>query len=110
MSDESGPVGADDRIRTYRWFFYISLLQVLAFFIVPAFLFPIRYLFHIEIIASLTVGLVVAFFFLLVNICGLFIDKVRRPLYSAMIIFVGFWFVWATISWSYIEHMTYILR
>ena len=110
MSDERGPVGADDKIRTYRWFFSISLLQVLAFFIVPAFLFPLRYLFHIEIIASLTVGLVIAFFFLLVSICGLFLDRIRRRLYAVMIILVGLWFAWAIISWSYIEHMTYMLQ
>jgi hypothetical protein len=53
---------------------------------------------------------VVALFFLLVNVCGLYIDKSRRLLYIAMLIFIGLWFLWATISWLYIEHMDYILR
>jgi len=110
MVNESGSVAFGNKIKTFRWFFYISLLQLLAFFIVPAFLFPFKYLLHIELISALTLGLVVGLFFLLVNVSGFFIDKSRRPLYLVMIIFVGLWFLWAIISWSYIEHMDYILR
>ncbi len=98
------------RIKTFRWFFYISLIQLLAFFIVPIFIFPGKYILHIEFISALTLGLVVALYFLLVNIGGFFIDKARRSLYVVMISFVGLWFLWATISWLYIEHMDYILR
>ena len=83
---------------------------MLAFFIVPAFIFPGKILLHIELISALTLGLVVALFFLLVNVSGFFIDKSRRLLYLALIIFVCLWFLWATISWSYIEHMDYILK
>ena len=100
----------DDRIITFRWFFYISSLQLLAFFIVPALIFPAKHVLHIEIILGLSLGLVVGLFFLLVNICGFYIDKNRRPIYFALIILVIVWFLWAIISWSYIEHMDYILR
>ncbi|MFH1373539.1 MAG: hypothetical protein ABII79_07085 [bacterium] len=110
MVENGSVVASENRIKTYRWFFYISLLQLLAFFIVPAFVFPIGLVLHIEIISALTLGLVVALFFLLVNVCGLYIDKSRRPLYVTMLIIIGLWFLWAVISWSYIERMDYLLR
>lgn len=110
MVNECGPVATENKIKTFRWFFYISTLQLLAFFIVPAFIFPGGFVLHIEIISALTLGLVVALFYLLANVCGFYIDKNRRILYLVMIIFVGLWFVWAIISWSYIEHMDYLLR
>lgn len=100
----------ENHIKIFRWFFYISLIQLLAFFIVPIFLFPTGYVLHINIISALTLGLVVALFFLLVNVCGLYIDKSRRLLYIALLIFIGLWFLWAAISWLYIEHMDYILK
>ena len=100
----------DSRIITYRWFFYFSLSQLLAFFAVPTLIVPSRFLLHIGIIAALTVGLIVALFFLTVNICGIFIDKARRLLYISFIIFIVLWLLWALISWTYIEHMDYILR
>ena len=109
-ADESGTVRVTSRIKTFRWLFWISLLQLLAFFIVPVFIFPGAYILHIELISALTLGLVVGLFFLLVNICGLFIDKLRRLLYIVMIIFIALWFLWAIVSWLYIEHMDYILR
>jgi hypothetical protein len=104
----SAPIG--NKIKTYRLFFYISLFQLLAFFIVPALIFPSRFVLHIEIISALTLGLALALFFLLVNVCGLFIDRIRRWLYIAMIAFMGLWFIWAAVTWSYIERMDYILR
>ncbi len=110
MANDSSLVVTGNKIKTFRWFFYISLLQILAFFIVPAFVFHGGFVLHIEIISALTLGLVVGLFFLLVNVCGFYIDKSRRLLYLVMIIFIGLWFLWATISWLYIEHMDYILR
>ena len=100
----------DNKIVIYRWFFYISLAQLIAFFAVPALIVPSRYVLHILIIASLTMGLIVALFFLMVNIAGFFIDKTRRPLYISFMSFCSLWLIWAAISWLYIEHMDYILR
>ena len=99
----------ENGLRTFRWFFYISLLQLLAFFIVPTIIFPGKILLHVEIISAMTLGLVVGLFFLLVNVCGYALDKARRLLHVIMIIFVGLWFTWAAITWLYIEHMDYIL-
>ncbi len=110
MVNEGSLVTTENKIKTFRWFFYISLTQLLAFFIVPIFIFPGKYILHIELISALTLGLVVALFFLLVNVAGFFIDISRRPLYIGIFIFIGLWFLWATISWLYIEHMDYILR
>ena len=103
-------VTTENRLKTFRWVFHINLLQLLAYFIVPAFIFPGRFLLHIELISALTLGLVVGLFFLLVNVCGLYIDKGRRTLYITMVSLVGLWFLWAIITWTYIEHMDYILR
>ncbi|MCP4634540.1 MAG: hypothetical protein GY855_16550 [candidate division Zixibacteria bacterium] len=100
----------ENKIKTYRWFFYISLIQLLAYFVVPVFLFPSSHILHIEIISALTLGLIVGLFFLIVNICGLYIDRIRRRLYILMIILISSWFLWAVISWSYIEHMDYLLH
>jgi hypothetical protein len=110
MADQSSPAIPNDKIRTFRWFFYLSSIQLLAFFVVPALLFPRKYILHIELISALTVGLVVALFYLLVNVCGLCVDKHRRLLYLALIVFVILWFLWAVVTWSHIEHMDYILR
>lgn len=65
---------------------------------------------QIELISALTLGLAVGLFFMLVNICGCIIDRSRRLLYLSLIIVISLWFLWAIISWSYIEHMDYILR
>ncbi|MFC1852611.1 hypothetical protein ACFL27_20630 [candidate division CSSED10-310 bacterium] len=104
------PEANQDKIKTYRWFFYLSLIQFLAYFIIPIFLFPSRVILHIELISALTLGLVVALFFLLVNVCGLYIDRNRRSLHITMLLILGLYFSWALISWSYIERMDYILR
>jgi len=110
MTEESALTANENTIKTYRWFFYISLAQLLAYFIVPAIMFPARIILYVEIISALTLGLVVGLFFLLVNVGGLYIDKARRPLYVSMLIVVGLWLLWAGISWTYIEHMDYLLR
>jgi len=110
MTEKSGTVAVDNKIKTFRWFFYISLLQLLAYFIVPIFIWPSKFIYHIELISALTLGLIVGLFFLLTNVAGFLIDISRRPLHIGMFIFIGLWFLWATISWSYIEHMNYILR
>jgi hypothetical protein len=110
MVNLSDFVKNENKIKTFRWFFYISLLQSMAYFVVPIFIFPPGYILHIEIISALTLGLVVGLFFLLVNIYGLFLDIGRRPLYVSMLVVIGLWFLWATISWTYIEHMDYLLR
>jgi len=110
MVNEGSLLVNENKIKTFRWFFYISLLQLLAFFVVPAFVFPNRLVLHIEIISALTLGLVVGLFFLLVNVCGFYIDKSRRLVYVSMLIIIGLWFLWAVITWSYIEYMDYILR
>ena len=99
-----------NRIKTFRWYFYIALLQILLYFIVPAVLFPNRMVKHVEIISALTLGLLVGVFFLLVNVLGLFIDKSRRTLYISMLSIIAIWFIWAFISWSFIESMDYLLR
>ena len=110
MVNECGPVSIENKIKTFRWVFYISSFQLLAFFIVPAFIFPSGFVLQIELISALTLGLVVALFFLLVNVCGLYIDKNRRSLYVSMLVIIGLWILWAAISWLYIERMDYILR
>ena len=110
IEEKDSPVANEKRIKTFRWFFYISLLQLIAYFVVPLFIFPPPYLLHIETISALTLGLVVGLFFLLVNISGLYIDKRRRSLYMVMIILIATWFLWAVVTLSYIEYMDYILR
>ena len=110
MNNENGSVTSENKIKTFRNFFYISSLQLLAYFIVPMFLFPGKYILHIEFISAMTLGLAVGLFFLLVNIAGLVIDIGRRRLYIGMMILIGLWFLWAFVSLMYIEYMTYILR
>ena len=111
MQSEDADLAANqNRIRIFRWYFYIALVQILLYFIVPAVLFPNRMVVHVEIISALTLGLAVGVFFMLVNILGLFIDKARRKLYILMLSIIAIWFIWAFISWSYIERMDYLLR
>lgn len=110
MSNADSIATKENKIKTFRWFFYVSLLQLTAYFVVPIFIFPPGYILHIEMISALTLGLVVGLFFLLVNISGLYIDKRRRSLYIVIMILIAIWFLWAVISWLYIEYMDYILR
>lgn len=100
----------ENRIKIFRWFFYISLTQLLLYYIVPAIIFPAVVVKDIEIISALTLGIVVGMFFLLVNMIGLFVDKARRVMYIIMASIIIIYFSWALISWAYIEHMDYLLR
>ncbi len=102
----------ENRVKTFRWFFYFSLFQLLACFAFPLFFFRIsiiRILLVIELLNALTVGLLFGLYFLAVNIYGIFVDKKRRPVYTAIIIFISLWTIWAIITWSYIEHMRYLI-
>jgi MFS family permease len=103
-------VKRDNRIKTFRWLFYFSLAQLLLFYIIPALVFPLKYVFHIEVIASLTLGLVFIIYFLCVNIIGLLIDRNRKRIYFTAIVLICLWLVWFAISWLFIEHMDYLLR
>lgn len=98
----------ENKIKTFRWLFYISLLQLFACFIFPVILFPIQVLLYIEIFIALTVGLLFGLYFLGVNIYGIFLDKRRRTVYIVIIIFISVWTIWTIITWLYIEHMYYL--
>ncbi len=102
----------DNKVKTFRWLFYISLLPIIFLFIFPIVVFPIpmKIILSLEILAALTVGVLFALFFLGVNIYGLFADKYRKQLYIVMIVLMSVWVLWAAISWKYIEYMDYLLR
>ena len=110
MTNESNTTLHDYEVKTFRWLFYLSLFQLFVFFLVPSLMVPLSYLFYLEILAALTVGVLFALFFLGVNIYGLFVDKRRKKLYIVMIIIMTSWILWSFISWLYIEHMDYLLR
>lgn len=100
------------KVKTFRWLFYMSTVPIVCLFVFPIIVFPIpfRIIFSLEILAALTVGVLFSLFFLAVNVYGLFIDKRRKILYVAMIIFMSAWILWALISWKYIQYMDYLLR
>ena len=98
----------DIRMKTFRWLYYMSLFQLLVCFILPVFLFPIQVLLPIEMFIALTVGLIFGFYFGGVNIAGIFIDSERRTLYVAATIMISLWFIWAVISWLFIDQMDYL--
>lgn len=110
MMNENNMLIEANKIKTFRWLFYISLLQLGLFFLVPVFIFPSSLLLSLEIMAALTLGLIVAIFFLAVNIYGLVVDKRRKALHIILIILTSMWLIWAAISWLYIEHMDYLLN
>jgi hypothetical protein len=101
-------VSNENKIKTFRWLFYISLFQLIVCIIFPALIFPGKVLLIIEALIALTMGLLFALYFLGVNIYGFIIDKSRRPIYIALIIFIGLWTIWSIITWTYIEHMHYL--
>ena len=76
--------------------------------IVPTIIFPIQVLLYIEILNTLTVGLLFGLYLVGVSIYGVFIDKSRLPVYIVIIIFISAWTVWTIITWLYIEHMYYL--
>jgi hypothetical protein len=110
MTREPYTILNDYKVKTFRWLFYMSLFQLFVFFLVPTLMVPLKILLSLEILAALTVGVLIALFFLGVNIYGLFVDKRRKKLYTVIIIFMTAWVLWAFISWLYIEYMDYLLR
>lgn len=110
MTSESNSTLQNQKVKTFRWLFYLSLFQLFVFFLVPSIMVPLEILFYLEILAALTVGVLFALFFLGINIYGLFVDKRRKKLYIGIIIFLTAWIIWAIISWLYIEYMDYLLR
>ena len=108
MVNENSKEISQNKIKTFRWLFYISLFQLLVCFAVPIILMPIHSLLIIEILIALTIGLLFGLYFMGVCIYGIFVDKSRRRLYIAIVSFVGVWTIWSIITWSYIEHMSYL--
>lgn len=111
MEDRKNPSLTENRVKTFRWLFYFSLFQLLACLSFPWLFFrmsPIRTLLAIETLNALTVGLLFGLYFLGVNIYGLFIDKRRRAVYTAIIIYICLWVIWTVVTWAYIEHMHYL--
>jgi hypothetical protein len=102
----------NNKVKTFRWLFYMSLLPIIFLFIFPIVVFPIplKIILSLELLAALTVGVLFALFFLGINIYGLFADKYRKRLYIVMIVLMSAWVLWAVISWKYIEYMDYLLR
>jgi len=103
-------VRTESRVKIYRWYYYLALTQFLLYFIVPMLIFPGRVIKDVEIISALTLGLLVGLFFLLVNLLGLFLDRERRVLYIASVSVIAVYFSGAFVSWSYIEHLDFLLR
>lgn len=101
---------AGNRIKTFRLYFYIALLQFLLYFIVPLVVFPSKIAVDIEVVSALTLGILVGIFFMIVNFLGLRFDKSRRALYVSILSIITLYFVWVIISWAFIEKMTYLLR
>jgi hypothetical protein len=104
------PYPVSERIRIYRWFFYLSSLQVFMYFLVPALQLPSRMVFHIELISALTLGNVVVMFFLLVNVGGIIIDRERRSLYTGLLVFVCLWLGLVALTWARLERWEFLLR
>jgi hypothetical protein len=108
MNSAKSTTLSENRIKTCRWLFYISLFQLLACFAFPAIMFPARILLPIELLNALTVGMLFGLYFLAVNIYGLVVDKRRRPVYTAIIVFICMWTVWTIVTWRFIERMRYL--
>ena len=114
MSSQGSTVSSEGKVKTFRWLFYICLVQLMAFFIIPTLGMiesgtPVEYLPYILILATLTLGTIFALVLLVVSVCGIVFDKQRRTLYVTTIVLMSAWILWAIISWSYIEYMDYIL-
>ena len=100
----------ENRVKIYRWYYYLALAQFLLYFIVPIFLFPGRLIKDVEIISALSLGLAVGLFFLLVNIIGLLIDRKRRTVYIISLSIIGVYFTGALVAWSRLEHLVSLLN
>lgn len=108
MVNENDIAINENRIKTFRWLFYMSLFQLSVCLIIPAILMPFHSLLIIEILIALTIGLLFGLYFMGVCIYGIFIDKSRFRLYIAVVSFVSVWTLWSIITWIYIEHMSYL--
>jgi hypothetical protein len=108
MRDGNNMLTEENRIKTFRWLFYMSLFQLLVCFILPVILFPIQVLLPIELFAALTVGLLFGLYFLGVNIYGIFIDKRRRTIYGVITSIISLWIIWAVYTWLFIDQMDYL--
>jgi hypothetical protein len=103
----------DGRVKACRWLFYMSLAPIAVLFLFPPVVFsaaPMRVIFSLEVLASLTVGVLFALFFLGVSVYGALVDTRRRRLYVITTLLMSAWISWAVISWTYIEYMDYLLR
>jgi hypothetical protein len=108
MENDSRTILGENRIKTARWLFYISLFQLLVCFAFPAIMFPTRVLLTIELLNALTVGMLFGLYFLAVNVYGLMVDRNRRPLYLTIIALICIWAIWTVITWRYIERISYL--
>lgn len=112
MSNKQGFVNQSNKVKTYRWLFYLNIIPIICLFVFPIAVFPIPFksMFYLEMLGALTVGILFAFMFLLVNIICLLMDQRRKFLYVGGIIFTNAWILWAIISWKYIQYMDYLLH
>lgn len=108
MVNENGIETKGNKIRTFRWLFYMSLFQLLACLTIPMILIPIHALLYVEILIALTIGLLFGLYFMGVCIYGIFVDKSRLRFYVAIVFFISVWTIWSVITWLYIEHMSYL--
>ncbi|MFX0212291.1 MAG: hypothetical protein ACFFDT_40335 [Candidatus Hodarchaeota archaeon] len=108
MVNKNDIVINQNKTKTFRWLFYISLFQLFACFILPVILFPVKVMITIELFIALTVGLLFGLYLLGVNIYGIFVDRRRRTVYIVITIFIGAWAIWTIITWVYIEYMYYL--
>lgn len=100
------------KVKTFRWMFILSIIPIFCLFTFPLiiFRFPIKVTLRLELLGILTVGVLFALFLLGISIYGVFIDKHRKHLYIFMITLMIVWVLWACFSWTYIEHMDYLLH
>ena len=98
------------RVKTYRWYYYIALTQLMLYFIVPIIIFPGRIVKDVEVISALTLGPVVGLFFLLVSLLGMFLDRERRIAYVVSVSLIAIYLTGVTYSWLYLEQLDFLLR
>jgi hypothetical protein len=108
VANDNNMVTKENRIKTFRWLFYMSSFQLLVCFIIPVILFPIQVLLPIELFIALTVGLLFGLYSLGVNIYGIFIDKRWRTLYVVVTAIISLWIIWAVFTWVFIDRMHYL--
>lgn len=108
MINENSIEIKENKIKTFRWLFYMSLFQLLVCLTIPIILMPIHALLIIEILIALTIGLLFGLYFMGVCIYGIFVDKSRLRLYVVIVSFVSVWTIWSVITWLFIEHMRYL--